>query len=105
MNMFMRQLGGVIGVALLGGLLNRYLRISFTDLDGELSFEPNIEEVNRILDGSERSLLTSGEQQLLQEALSGGLGYIFIALLFLAAITFILILRLPKDGQYKTSQT
>ncbi|GAE32225.1 MDR family MFS transporter [Halalkalibacter hemicellulosilyticus] len=101
MNMFMRQLGGVIGVTLLGGLLNRYLRTYFQNVDDKVTFEPTIDEVNRILDETERVALTNNEQLLLQEGLSGGLSYIFIALLVLAVVTFFLILQLPKDEKSK----
>ncbi|MET3507498.1 MDR family MFS transporter [Halalkalibacter oceani] len=97
MNLFMRLLGGAVGVALLGGILNSRLR-AFLEREGEaLSIEPSIEAVNRLLEAEERALLSQGEQSLLQTGLSSSLAAVFLALVVLAVLSFLFILLLPKD--------
>ncbi|MCM3762334.1 MFS transporter [Alkalihalobacillus oceani] len=97
MNLFMRLLGGAVGVALLGGILNNRLR-AFLEREGEaLSIEPSIETVNRLLEAEERVLLSPGEQSLLQAGLSSSLAVVFLALTVFAVLSFLFILLLPKD--------
>ncbi|MBP3951361.1 MDR family MFS transporter [Bacillus suaedae] len=105
MNMFMRQLGGAVGVALLGGLLNKDLRSFFEQNQKELSVEPSINAINVILDESERSLLSTSELELLRVGLAEGMVTVFGSLFILSIITFVFIRLLPKDHNKQEKQT
>ncbi len=98
MNMFMRLLGGAVGVALLGGILNRKLRIFFEQEGASLSFQPTIDTVSSLLSAKERTQFSADELELLQAGLSTSLSAVFVALLGLAVISLIFITLLPQDG-------
>lgn len=99
MNMFMRLLGGAVGVALLGGILNRRLQ-HFFEREGEaLQMEPNIETITSLLDNHNESFLSSEQWELLRGGLQISLSAVFVALLFLALISFIFIMLLPKESR------
>ncbi|WP_100372147.1 MDR family MFS transporter [Bacillus sp. FJAT-45037] len=98
MNMFMRLLGGAVGVAFLGGLLNRRLQTELSEKEEILSFEPTIDVVNNLLGDRERIKLTAGELEALQQGLASSLSFVFTAILILALISFFFILKLPKDS-------
>jgi EmrB/QacA subfamily drug resistance transporter len=98
MNMFMRLLGGAVGVAFLGGLLNRRLQKELADKQGDLSFEPTIDSVNHLLEGEQRSNLTRVELEALQVGLTNSLSIVFLTIFILALISFFFILRLPKES-------
>ncbi|WP_059102723.1 MDR family MFS transporter [Shouchella shacheensis] len=102
MNMFSRQLGGAVGVAFLGGLLNSQLSRQLSEDAEELSFVPSLESVNRLLEGGAE--LTGREQQLLSESLSQGLLVVFIAILALALITLIVNACVPKGEDATTRE-
>ncbi|MFC0473595.1 MDR family MFS transporter [Halalkalibacter kiskunsagensis] len=98
MNMFMRLLGGAVGVALLGGILNRQLRASFEQVGQSLSIEPTIDAVNVLLEAEQRANLSLGEQQQLQTILASSLSAVFMSLFIVAIIGFVFISLLPKDS-------
>lgn len=97
MNMFMRLLGGAVGVALLGGILNNRLRVFFEREGAGLGIEPTVDAVNVLLKAEERAKLSFSEQELLQAGLAGSLSAVFMALFILALISFLFISLLPKD--------
>jgi MFS family permease len=98
MNMFMRLLGGAVGVALLGGILNRQLRSSFEQTGELLSIEPSIDAVNVLLEAKQRSQLSLAEQAQLQTILANSLAAVFMSLFIVAIIGFVFIILLPKDS-------
>ncbi len=97
MNMFMRLLGGAVGVALLGGILNNQLRLFLERQGASLGIEPTIDAVNVLLETEERAKLSLHEQEILREGLSGSLSAVFMALFILAIMSFFFISLLPKD--------
>ncbi|NEU31596.1 MFS transporter [bacterium LRH843] len=98
MNMFMRSLGGAVGVALLGGILNSRLRTYFEREGPNIGMESTIDAVNVLLDASRRAKISLEQLDILQGGLAAGLSAIFIALFILAIISFFFILLLPKDN-------
>ncbi|WP_280949453.1 MDR family MFS transporter [Halalkalibacter urbisdiaboli] len=98
MNMFMRSLGGAVGVAFLGGLLNSRLQQYLSQFERELSFAPTLDAVNSLLETGQDRTLPSIELEILQAALSSGLGAVFLGICFFAILSFILVLLLPKDN-------
>jgi hypothetical protein len=96
--MFMRLLGGAVGVALLGGILNRQLRSSFEQTGELLSIEPSIDAVNVLLEAKQRSQLSLAEQAQLQTILANSLAAVFMSLFIVAIIGFVFIILLPKDS-------
>ncbi|ADC50630.1 drug resistance transporter, EmrB/QacA subfamily protein [Alkalihalophilus pseudofirmus OF4] len=98
MNMFMRLLGGAVGVAFLGGLLNRRLENELKNSQEYLSFEPTIDAVNHLLEAGQREELRSVELEALQLGLTNSLGIVFTTIFILAVTSFFFILRLPKDS-------
>lgn len=99
MNMFMRLLGGAVGVAFLGGILNSKLRLFFEREGASLSMDPSVDAVRTLLDVEEKNKLSANELEFLQAGLSEGLAAVFIALFVLAVISFIFITLLPKDDR------
>ena len=89
-NMFMRNLGSTIGVALLGSILNSSLLKYFNDNDSSLT----LESVNAILSASSRSGLPAEERMMLQEALALGLQNVYSVTLLCALLSFMLIFGL-----------
>ncbi|OLO38811.1 MFS transporter [Alkalihalophilus pseudofirmus] len=96
-NMFMRTLGGAVGVALLGGILNSRLKSSLEGEIDSVNVELNMDIVNVILNPEQRQLLTEYEIQFIQDALSHALSYVYGGIFLLALISLILILLLPRD--------
>lgn len=97
MNMFMRLLGGAVGVAFLGGILNRRLERFFERQGDRFPFEADVETITTLLDSAEKFQLSNDEWLLLQAGLSTSLSAVFIALFVLAVMSFIFITLLPKE--------
>ncbi|WP_035425918.1 MDR family MFS transporter [Halalkalibacterium ligniniphilum] len=96
-NMFMRLLGGAVGVALLGGLLNSRLS-SYLQVNGEgLSIPLDLDAANLLLDASLRSQLQEKEILVLQDGLAYALTSVYWGVLVLAFLSFLSIVMLPKD--------
>ncbi|MGI8314063.1 MDR family MFS transporter [Halobacillus mangrovi] len=94
-NMFMRTIGSAIGAALLGGILNGRIKANI-----EASSLPDsytVDSTNELLKEADREALGSKALNILQEALASGLHMVYIGLLVLAIISFLLILKLPKQ--------
>ncbi|KMK75756.1 MDR family MFS transporter [Alkalihalobacillus pseudalcaliphilus] len=104
LNLFMRQLGGSVGVAFLGGLLNYRIKQVLESSQDQLGFEPTLDAVSSILEGEQNQMLSSFEQMVIQQGLQEGYQVLFIALLMLAAITFVTVMFLPKDQIEQTKQ-
>ncbi|WP_209122881.1 MDR family MFS transporter [Alkalihalobacillus sp. BA299] len=100
-NMFMRTLGGAVGVALLGGILNSRLKARLEGEMEQLDFELDMDIVNVILDPEQRKLLTAQEVSYIQEALSQALFHVYWGIFIFAFISLILIFFLPKDEMKK----
>ncbi|OED32823.1 MFS transporter [Planococcus maritimus] len=86
-NMFMRNLGSTIGVALLGSILNSSLLNRLNDAGSRLS----LESVNAILSMDSRAKLPEAEKQVLQEALAFGLRNVY-SIAFLCALISVLLI-------------
>ncbi len=96
-NMFMRTLGSALGAALLGGILNGKIQ-SVIEEKG-LEDQASVDTTNILLDPEQRSSLPKDILQTLQEALTIGLHQVYIGLLLLAALSFLLIVFLPKGDR------
>lgn len=89
-NMFMRNLGSTIGVALLGSILNSSLLHRFHGSNSDLG----LDSVNAILSAESRSQLPAENSVLLQEALAFGLRNVYSVAFLCAMISFALIFGL-----------
>jgi len=95
-NMFMRNLGHTIGAALLGGILNSRLKNYFEEYGAGDSAKLDPDSINILLNKEERNNLPEDMLQLLQEGLTASLHTVYYVVLFIAIISLILILLLPK---------
>ncbi|MFG6149082.1 MDR family MFS transporter [Halobacillus sp. B23F22_1] len=95
-NMFMRTLGSALGAAVLGGLLNNRIHQSL-EQEG-LDQEYSVDSTNLLLNEEARSELSAQALTVFREGLTNGLHQVYVGLLILAVISFLLILRLPKNG-------
>lgn len=89
-NMFMRNLGSTIGVALLGSILNSSLLNRLDDSGNSFT----LESVNMILSIDSRAQLPEADKLVLQEALAFGLRNVYSIALLCALISFLLIFGL-----------
>ncbi|MED1561871.1 MDR family MFS transporter [Alkalihalobacillus alcalophilus] len=96
LNLFMRQLGGSVGVAFLGGILNYRIKQSLEEHHEQLSFEPSLDAVSALLEGEQLAALSSLEQSILQNGLSSGYQWLFMMLVMLAIVSLVFVLALPK---------
>ncbi|MDE5413758.1 MDR family MFS transporter [Alkalihalobacterium chitinilyticum] len=96
-NMFMRTLGGAVGVALLGGILNSKLKSQLEGVVGTIDYEIDMDIVNIILSPEQRKVLTEQEVVFIQEALSQALSYVYWGIFIFALISLTLIFFLPQD--------
>jgi EmrB/QacA subfamily drug resistance transporter len=85
--MFMRNFGSVVGLALVGLIINR-------SLVGKASSHT----VSKILDVHARSSLGSAARESIRQALLGGMHSAFLVALLSAAIGFVALLRFPQQG-------
>ncbi|SDC18874.1 MDR family MFS transporter [Shouchella lonarensis] len=100
MLMFTRQLGGVMGVSFLGGLLNARLATELSRMQTSFTEQPSLEKVNQLL--NQQSVLPAAEKTLIANSLSSGLSAVFIAIAIFAVCIFIVNIFVPK-GDQKTS--
>lgn len=91
-NMFMRNLGSTIGVALLGSLLNSSLLKYFNERELNL----NLNSVNELLTQAGRETIPAETLLYLQEALGGALQNVYGVTALFAGISFLLIFGLPR---------
>ncbi|WP_078552711.1 MDR family MFS transporter [Bacillus alkalicellulosilyticus] len=96
-NMFMRTLGGAVGVALLGGLLNSRLIRYLQEHQDILSFEVTTDAVQRLLDRTGETSLSAGEIIILQQGLIHALSTVFWGIAIFATISLVFISLLPHD--------
>lgn len=89
-NMFMRNLGSTIGVALLGSILNSSLLNRLDDSGNSFT----LESINMILSIDSRAQLPEADKLVLQEALAFGLRNVYSIALLCALISFLLIFGL-----------
>lgn len=97
-NLFMRVLGGTIGAALLGSILNTRLR-AHLEAAGIAGAQDPLAEVNRLLDPAQRLSLPAETVARLQEGLALSLKAVYWGTAVLAVVSFALILFLPKKGR------
>ncbi|MGD7043508.1 MDR family MFS transporter [Jeotgalibacillus proteolyticus] len=95
-NIFMRNLGSTVGVALLGGILNASLLNSFRTSTNEDVNDLGVNAVNDLLTKEGRKELDADILSSLQQAMSTGLKSVYAIVLVIAVISLILILFLPK---------
>ncbi|HEX7066187.1 MAG TPA: MFS transporter, partial [Bacillales bacterium] len=95
-NMFMRILGSSLGAALLGGLLNGQLKDFLNEKEAKLGQSVSIDTANILLDGSQRSRFSEKTLEILQEGLTSALHTVYWGVFFLAVLTLLLTIYLPK---------
>lgn len=98
-NMFMRNLGSTIGVALLGSILNSSLLRSFADNDQNYS----LSSINDLLSADSRAGLSVETLGFLQLGLAGALQNVYLVTAFFALVSFILIFGLRGQKGVKSS--
>ncbi|HSI68070.1 MAG TPA: MDR family MFS transporter [Planococcus sp. (in: firmicutes)] len=96
-NIFMRNLGSTIGVALLGGVLNSTLLNYFNE--NNMDFDLN--SINELLTVDSRAAVSPEDLQALQSALSMGLQNVYLLTALFAVVSFGLIFGLPKGKGMK----
>ncbi len=101
-NMFMRNLGNTIGAALLGGILNSRLMSYFEENGTKESGKLDVDSINILLNKEERENLPEAMLRLLQDGLTSSLHTVYYVVLFIAIISFVLILLLPKKENSST---
>ncbi|WP_422123675.1 MDR family MFS transporter [Planococcus sp. X10-3] len=92
-NMFMRNLGSTIGVALLGTVLNSSLLNYFAKSDGTY----NLDSINTLLTVDSRADMSADTLQYLQQGLSLALQNVYALMAVFAVISLLLIFGLPRD--------
>ncbi|MBD8013691.1 MULTISPECIES: MDR family MFS transporter [Planococcus] len=98
-NMFMRNLGSTIGVALLGSILNSSLLRYFAD-NGE---NYSLSSINDLLSVDSRAGISTQTLDFLQQALAGALQNVYVVTAFFALLSFILIFGLRGQKGVKSS--
>ncbi len=98
-NMFMRNLGSTIGVALLGSILNSSLLRYFADNGKDYS----LSSINDLLSVDSRAGISADALGFLQQALAGALQNVYLVTAFFALLSFILILGLRGQKGVKSS--
>lgn len=93
-NSFMRNLGNTIAAAFLGGILNSQLARYFTEYGDGATI--NIDSVDLLLVEETRNILPQELLVLLQNGLTHSLHTVYLVVLFIAVLSFILILFFPK---------
>lgn len=93
-NMFMRSLGSALGVAFLGGLLNKGI-LKQIEAEG-FADELTVDSTNLLLDPAEKVHLSSDTVGVLENALTGGLHSVYTGIFMVAIISFFVILFMPK---------
>ncbi|MBM7578325.1 MDR family MFS transporter [Jeotgalibacillus terrae] len=95
-NMFMRNLGSTVGVALLGGILNASIRSSFEDSKNTEVQSLGVDAVNSLLEAEQRSRLEPDVLEQLQSAMTSGLNIVYFIVFAFALISLFFILFLPR---------
>ena len=98
-NMFMRNLGSTIGVALLGSILNSSLLRTFSDNGQNYS----LSSINDLLSADSRAGISAEALGFLQDALAGALQNVYLVTTFFALLSFILIFGLRGQKGVKSS--
>lgn len=97
-NMFMRSLGGAVGVALLGGILNNRLQKFLSEQTAVVDFQ-DIDIANLLLDPLESAQLTGEQIAIFQQGFTYAIQGVYTGVYILALISIVLILLLPKEKQ------
>lgn len=97
-HMFTRILGNTLGAALLGGILNARLAPFLAQKQTETGLAVNLDVANELLDPEKRANLSQPVIDVLREGLSLSLHSVYMTVVFIAAITLILILFFPKKA-------
>lgn len=95
-NMFMRSIGGAVGVAFLGGILNNQINREIES--AQLEQTVSIDMVDKLLSESELIHLPPKTIEVLQDGLLSGLEVVYIGITLIALISFILLFFMPKDN-------
>lgn len=98
-NMFMRMMGGTIGVALMGGILNSRMA-RYLEEHGQNEHAADVVDLdftNILLDLSNRGQYSKGLLQLLRDGLALSLQSVYIVILLMAILSLVIVFFLPKD--------
>lgn len=98
-NMFMRNLGSTIGVALLGSILNSSLLSYFAANNQNYT----LSSINDLLSMDSRAGISAEALGVLQQALAGALQNVYLVTAFFALLSFILIFGLRGQKGVKSS--
>ena len=98
-NSFMRNLGNTIAAALLGGILNSQLKSYFQEHGDGISSNIDVDSIDILLNEEARNSLNSNLLELLQNGLTHSLHSVYLVVLFIAIISFILILFFPRNEE------
>ncbi|EGA90338.1 drug resistance transporter, EmrB/QacA subfamily protein [Planococcus donghaensis MPA1U2] len=97
-NMFMRNLGSTIGVALLGSILNSSLLRYFTENDQNYT----LSSINNLLSKNTRVEMPVEALRFLQAALAESLQIVYVVTAFFAMLSLVLILGLRSQRGVKS---
>jgi fucose permease len=95
-NMFMRSLGGAVGVALLGGILNNRIQ-AYIKNNGVLDTSFDIDIANVLLDPVQNIHLSVEQLNLYQQAFTYAVQGVYTGVYVLVIISIVLIFLLPKE--------
>lgn len=99
LNTFIRNLGNTIGVALIGGILNIYIKNYFERLD---QANLTINSINQLLDPQFSGEVDNGTITVLQTGLSNGLHGVYLVIGLVAVINFLCFFLLLRIKETKT---
>ena len=105
---FVRTIGGTIGVAFMGTILNVQLAARFAPIfahfaDATRHLPRNVAPANVLLTPNIRTLVPANFLQQLQDALSGGLFWVYLVVFALMLVSLVALFWLPggRADQYK----
>jgi hypothetical protein len=105
---FVRTIGGTIGVAFMGTILNVQLAARFAPIfahfaDATRHLPRNVAPANVLLTPNIRALVPANFLQQLQNALSGGLFWVYLVVFALMLVSLVAMFWLPggRADQYK----
>ncbi len=96
-NMFMRSLGGAVGVALLGGILNNRLNTQLSKYEELISADIDVASI--LLNPTKELQLSVEQIHLFQQAFSYSISGVYFGVYLLVIVSFILIYFLPKQTE------
>lgn len=94
-NMFMRNFGNTVAAAFFGAILNYALLEYFTQRNATFG----LDDINLLLTDEGRNSLEGAEVELLQQALTHSLQWVYIGVAIFAVISTLLVLKIPRGKE------